>query len=45
MISFALDDPDDDFESMKPIIEDDSFVTSIEISLFLRPCKETSRRL
>ena len=30
MISFALDDSDDDFESMKSIMEeDDSFVTSI----------------
>ncbi len=30
MISFALDDSDDDFESMKSIMEeDDSFVASI----------------
>lgn len=32
VISFALDDSDDDFESMKSIMEeDDSFVTSLSL--------------
>ena len=42
MISFALDDSDDDFESMNSIMEeDDSFVTSIgDIVISLDRAKE-----
>ena len=42
VISFALDDSDDDFESMKSIMEeDDSFVTSIgDIVISLDRAKE-----